>query len=77
MNKQQNIDSDECVEMEEHGETKDCCGCSCNICLLQENYLSLTQLYEEIDKEIIAIQEKFPLGALALLNFKTHLSYIG
>ena len=30
-----NQDADECVEMKEHGEQKDCCGCSCSVCLMQ------------------------------------------
>lgn len=28
-------DANECVEMDEHGESKDCCGCSCSVCLMQ------------------------------------------
>lgn len=28
-------DADECVEMDEQGKTKDCCGCSCSVCLIQ------------------------------------------
>lgn len=28
-------DANECVEMEEKGQQKDCCGCSCSVCLMQ------------------------------------------
>lgn len=28
-------DANECVDMEEHGQTKDCSGCSCLVCLMQ------------------------------------------
>lgn len=28
-------DANECVEMEEKGQTKDCCDCSCSVCLMQ------------------------------------------
>lgn len=28
-------DADECCEMEERGESKDCCDCACSICLMQ------------------------------------------
>lgn len=28
-------DADECVEMDERGEQKDCCECSCSVCLIQ------------------------------------------
>lgn len=28
-------DSRECEEMEEKGQSKDCCGCSCSVCLAQ------------------------------------------
>lgn len=28
-------DADECVEMDEQGKMKDCCGCSCSVCLMQ------------------------------------------
>jgi len=52
MNEQQNKDSDECLETEERGETKDCCGCSCNICLMQNTYYSPVEIYAIIDKEI-------------------------
>jgi len=71
MNEQQNKDSDEYVEMEERGEKKDCCGCSCNICLMQENYVSIEQIRKMIDKEIELIEKEFPLVALGLRNFKT------
>ena len=28
-------DANECEEMEEKGMSKDCCGCSCSVCLMQ------------------------------------------
>lgn len=28
-------DANECVEMDEKGKSKDCCGCSCSVCLIQ------------------------------------------
>lgn len=28
-------DANECEEMEEKGLEKDCCGCSCSVCLMQ------------------------------------------
>lgn len=28
-------DMDECVELDEKGEIKDCLSCSCNVCLMQ------------------------------------------
>lgn len=28
-------DADECIKMEDRGEEKDCCGCSCSVCLMQ------------------------------------------
>lgn len=28
-------DANECVEMEEKGQQKDCYGCSCSVCLMQ------------------------------------------
>lgn len=28
-------DANECVEMAEQGMCKDCCGCSCSVCLMQ------------------------------------------
>lgn len=28
-------DANECVEMDEKGKSKDCCGCSCFVCLMQ------------------------------------------
>lgn len=28
-------DSDECEAMEEKGKSKECCGCSCSVCLVQ------------------------------------------
>lgn len=28
-------DANECVEMEGKGQQKDCCGCSCSVCLMQ------------------------------------------
>ena len=28
-------DANECVEMLEQGNDKDCCGCSCSVCLMQ------------------------------------------
>lgn len=28
-------DANECEEMEEKGMSKDCCGCSCYVCLMQ------------------------------------------
>lgn len=28
-------DMDECVELEQKGETKECLGCSCSMCLMQ------------------------------------------
>lgn len=33
--KRMNKAMDECVEADESGHSKDCCGCSCNICLMQ------------------------------------------
>lgn len=32
---QMNKDADECVEMMENGQDKECFGCSCNICTFQ------------------------------------------
>lgn len=32
-------DANECVEMAEQGMNKDCCGCSCSICLMQEGMI--------------------------------------
>lgn len=29
------LDANKCVEMEEHGQSKDCCGCTCSVCLMQ------------------------------------------
>ncbi len=29
------LDANECNEMEEKGMSKDCCGCSCSVCLMQ------------------------------------------
>lgn len=28
-------DANECEEMESNGKSKDCCGCSCSVCLIQ------------------------------------------
>ncbi|MDV3426312.1 MAG: hypothetical protein LIR50_03850 [Bacillota bacterium] len=36
INKEMNKDIDECIVADEEGEPKDCCGCSCNICILQD-----------------------------------------
>lgn len=33
--KDMQVDSDECVELDEKGKSKDCCGCSCSVCLMQ------------------------------------------
>lgn len=33
--KENNKDMDECIVADEEREPKDCCGCSCNICILQ------------------------------------------
>lgn len=29
------LDANECEEMESNGKSKDCCGCSCSVCLVQ------------------------------------------
>lgn len=29
------LDAKECEEMDFRGESKDCCGCSCSVCLMQ------------------------------------------
>lgn len=29
------LDANECEEMESHGKSKDCLGCSCSVCLVQ------------------------------------------
>lgn len=29
------VDSDECIELDEKGKSKDCGGCSCSVCLMQ------------------------------------------
>ncbi|MDV3426159.1 MAG: hypothetical protein LIR50_03075 [Bacillota bacterium] len=34
--KEMNKDMDECIAADEEGEPKDCCGCSCNTCILQD-----------------------------------------
>lgn len=36
MNKMQEKDANECAEMGEHGEDKDCMGCSFSVCIAQE-----------------------------------------
>ncbi len=33
--KNMQVDSDECVELDEKGKSKDCGGCSCSVCLMQ------------------------------------------
>jgi len=33
--KRMQLDADECERMEEKDEEKDCCGCSCNMCIVQ------------------------------------------
>lgn len=50
MTKMQNKDFEECVEMQERGEDKDCFGCSCNGCIAQEpDYTDLLQeCYNEL-----------------------------
>jgi len=34
--KEMHKDMDECVEADESRHPKDCCGCSCSICLMQQ-----------------------------------------
>lgn len=36
MTKMQEKDVNECVEMEERGESKDCLECSCSVCIAQQ-----------------------------------------
>ncbi len=33
--KNMQMDSDECVALDEKGKSKDCAGCSCSVCLMQ------------------------------------------
>jgi len=78
MNKQQNIDSDECLRMEEEGgESKDCMGCSCNVCLLQTDYVDIDDIIKMIDEEVNLIQKEQPLMAMGMLHIKSKLSYVG
>lgn len=44
MNKQQQKDADVC---EKSGGTKDCLGCSCNVCLAQTNLVSANERLKE------------------------------
>jgi hypothetical protein len=51
VNKQQVKDAEECVRMEENGETKDCIGCSCNVCLAQVAQKS-TKITEGLENDL-------------------------
>lgn len=70
MNKQQLKDSDECIRMEENGQTKDCCGCSCNVCLLQSDYVSRRKVLEIIDKELEYASRANPQMAMGMVQIR-------
>ena len=48
----QNKDFEECVEMHERGDSKDCCRCSCCSCIAQEfdHRELLQECYNELTK---------------------------
>lgn len=70
MNEQQTKDSDECVQMEENGQNKDCFGCSCNVCLLQTDYISRKEVFNLIDKELELTKNANPETAMGMMQIR-------
>lgn len=77
MHDKQNKDADECISMEENGKSKDCCGCSCNVCLFQTDYVSIKEVIELIDREIVRNQKEHPQETLGMMHIKSKLCYVG
>lgn len=50
LSKQQIEDSNKCEKMQEEGKDMDCIECSCNVCIVQENILTLNELIKEAHK---------------------------
>ncbi len=71
MTPEQEKDAALCEEMDIRGESKDCLGCSCSVCIAQHPIgLSITKIHALIDKELAIVKETNPQMAEGMQRIK-------